>query len=68
MSEMKFSCPHCEQHLQCDERLGGRQITCPACHHLINIPPGPDQSLESGRTWDTFVPPKLPPDKSKPNL
>jgi hypothetical protein len=71
MSEYKFSCSHCEQHLQCDESLGGKQITCPACHHLIRIPPSPaqlagaDYSAESGRTWDTFVNRPSPP-KPKP--
>jgi hypothetical protein len=62
MSDFKFSCPHCEQHLQCDERLGGRQIQCPACHHLIAIPLSPaqqaqgKQAVESGQTWNTYVP------------
>jgi hypothetical protein len=62
MSEFKFSCPHCEQHMQSDEKLSGKQIECPACHHLIRIPPSPaetarsEPSVESGRTWDTFVP------------
>lgn len=63
MSEFKFSCPHCSQHLQCDERLGGKQIQCPACNHVIVIPPSPAQqaagnySPESGKTWATFIAP-----------
>ena len=71
MSEFKFSCPHCDQHLQGDERLGGKQIQCPACHHLITIPLSPAQqelgkkAVESGNTWATFLPrapkPKEPP-------
>lgn len=71
MSEFKFSCPQCEQHLQCDERLSGKQIQCPACNHLIVIPPSPAQQAqgnyapESGQTWATFIPrgptPKDPP-------
>ncbi len=62
MAEFKFSCPFCGQHLQCDEQLAGRQITCPACHHLMTIPPSPAQAAqgnyapESGMTWATFVP------------
>lgn len=68
MSEFKFSCPHCDQHLQCDERLGGKQIQCPACKHLIVIPPSPSQQAggnlapESGQTWATHIPrqPKPP--------
>jgi hypothetical protein len=26
MSEFRFSCPHCQQHLQCDERFSGQDI------------------------------------------
>ena len=29
MSEFKFSCPHCDQHIQCDSKFSGRQIQCP---------------------------------------
>jgi DNA-directed RNA polymerase subunit RPC12/RpoP len=60
MNEMKFSCPKCQQHLQCDEQFAGREIQCPSCHHLIRIPPVPgktaEYSPESGKTWATFVP------------
>jgi hypothetical protein len=60
MSEYKFACPHCGQHLQCDEQLSGREIQCPNCHHLLHIPPVPGKtaqySPESGKTWATFVP------------
>jgi DNA-directed RNA polymerase subunit RPC12/RpoP len=59
MSEFKFSCPECGQHLKCDEQLSGRQIQCPQCRHLIRIPPVPGKtaqySPESGATWATFV-------------
>ncbi len=59
MSEFKFACPHCRQHLQCDEQLSGREIQCPKCHHLLHIPPVPgktaEYSPESGQTWATFV-------------
>lgn len=62
MSEFKFSCPHCEQHIQCDESYSGKQMQCPACNHLIVIPLSPakivsgHKTVESGRTWDTFLP------------
>ena len=81
MSEFKFSCPRCQQHLQGDEQFAGREIQCPACHALIRIPPVPGQtaeySPESGQTWATFVPsgnvqpPKdvsLAPKPAPPNL
>jgi DNA-directed RNA polymerase subunit RPC12/RpoP len=59
MSQFKFSCPHCDQHLQCDEQASGREIQCPNCHHLIRVPPIPGRTAEynpeSGKTWATFV-------------
>lgn len=61
MSQFKFSCPRCEQHLQCDEQFSGREIQCPSCHHLIRIPPVPGKTnqynAESGQTWQTFIKP-----------
>ena len=61
MSQMKFSCPKCQQHLQCDEQFSGREIQCPGCQHLIRIPPIPGKTVEynpeSGKTWATFVSP-----------
>jgi hypothetical protein len=75
MSEFKFSCPHCQQHLQCDAQFSGREIQCPGCHHLIRIPPVPGKTVdykpESGKTWATYVaPPKNAsnnPKKNDPN-
>jgi hypothetical protein len=59
MSEFKFNCPHCRQHLKCDEQASGRQIQCPNCNHLIRIPPVPGQTAdyrpEAGMTWATHV-------------
>lgn len=34
---MKFSCPHCAQHLEADEAWIGQQINCPACATPILI-------------------------------
>jgi hypothetical protein len=65
MSDFKFNCPHCDQHLQCDEGLSGRQIQCPACNKLIRIPSVPgntaNYSPESGQTWATHMPAPKPP-------
>jgi hypothetical protein len=61
MSEFKFNCPHCNQHLQCDEQSSGRQIQCPSCNVLIRIPSVPGKTAqctpESGMTWATYVHP-----------
>ena len=68
MSEFKFECSHCQQHIACDEQFSGRQIKCPACQHLITIPHVPGKTVdyqpESGKTWATYVP---PPRVKKPN-
>ena len=62
MNQFKFSCPQCQQHLQCDEQFSGREIQCPGCHHLIRIPNPPagtgftQVEPEVGRTWDTHPP------------
>lgn len=38
MSDFKFSCPQCGQHLSGDSEWGGRQIQCPGCQATINVP------------------------------
>ena len=38
MAEIKFSCPHCNQHISCDEPWAGHQIQCPACRNSIVVP------------------------------
>jgi hypothetical protein len=38
MSEIKFACPHCDQHIACDESYGGRTLQCPACLGTMRIP------------------------------
>ena len=38
MAEIKFACPACDQHIQCDSSWAGEQITCPGCQSSIVIP------------------------------
>ena len=38
MSELKFSCPHCQQHIQCDPGYAGMEIACPACNNQMLVP------------------------------
>jgi DNA-directed RNA polymerase subunit RPC12/RpoP len=38
MSDLKFSCPSCGQHIQCPEDHAGENIPCPECAHLIRVP------------------------------
>lgn len=38
MAEIKLSCPHCGQHLKCDESWLGQVIPCPACQGTFPAP------------------------------
>ena len=41
MSEFKFSCAACGQHIRCDTSYVGTKAKCPACQSAIVIPPPP---------------------------
>ncbi|HEY3931133.1 MAG TPA: hypothetical protein VGM58_02065 [Verrucomicrobiae bacterium] len=41
ISELKFACPVCQQHIACDPGLGGLQMECPTCLAKIIIPKAP---------------------------
>jgi hypothetical protein len=38
MSEIKFSCPSCQQHISADAAYAGMQINCPACSSPMIVP------------------------------
>src|SRR5260221_508417 len=38
MSEIKLACPHCRQHIACDENYADLQIACPACRRPMIVP------------------------------
>ena len=38
MIDLKFSCPACGQHIQCDETHAGENFPCPGCAHLVRVP------------------------------
>jgi regulation of enolase protein 1 (concanavalin A-like superfamily) len=44
MSEFKFACPVCGQHMMCDSSQGGSVMECPTCFQRIIAPqaPAPD--------------------------
>ena len=52
MSEFKFSCPQCGQHILCDALWSGRQINCPACQQPLVVPslgpPVPEAATMTG--------------------
>src|SRR5512137_1960648 len=41
MSEFKFACPVCGQHLTADSTTTGAQISCPTCFQKIVVPQAP---------------------------
>jgi hypothetical protein len=38
MSEIKFACPHCSQHITCDDLYCGEKILCPGCDKEMFVP------------------------------
>src|SRR5688572_2752703 len=38
MSAMKFSCPGCAQHIECDAGYAGMQVNCPSCQKAMIVP------------------------------
>src|SRR6185312_4735901 len=41
MSEFKFACPICGQHITADSKDAGSQIACPTCYRKIIVPSAP---------------------------
>ena len=38
MSEIKFACPHCQQHIACDGDYADLRIVCPSCGKPMVVP------------------------------
>jgi hypothetical protein len=38
MSEIKFACPHCGQHIACNPDYADMCIVCPTCHQPMEVP------------------------------
>src|SRR5277367_4133407 len=48
MSEFKYACPVCGQHIKCDSSQVGTVMECPTCFQKITVPQSPasdDQKL-----------------------
>ena len=41
MSEFKFACPVCGQHIKCDSAKSGSQMECPTCFRQMVVPQAP---------------------------
>jgi hypothetical protein len=44
MSEFKFACPICGQHITADSKDSGSEISCPTCYRKIVVPSAPATS------------------------
>lgn len=38
MADMTFTCPQCQQGIQCDTQWSGKQIQCPTCQATVTVP------------------------------
>jgi DNA-directed RNA polymerase subunit RPC12/RpoP len=38
MSDVRFACPYCGQHIACDRSYSGNAIDCPSCGARITVP------------------------------
>jgi DNA-directed RNA polymerase subunit RPC12/RpoP len=43
MSEFKYACPVCGQHIKCDSSQAGTQMQCPTCFQKIIVPQAPTE-------------------------
>jgi len=41
MSEFKYACPVCGQHIKCDSSQAGSVMECPTCYQKITVPQAP---------------------------
>src|SRR5712671_1173492 len=41
MSEFKFACPVCGQHITADSKTSGSKLDCPTCFQKIIVPQAP---------------------------
>jgi hypothetical protein len=63
MSEIKFNCPVCGQHIATDSNAAGALIECPTCFQAINIPQAPAQLSKYTLSATQYI---KPPPASRP--
>ena len=54
MADMKFTCPHCGQDIECDELWSGHEIQCPTCQRPLMVRPSPTRHRM--RRWPSAKP------------
>lgn len=60
MSEFKFACPVCGQHMMCDTSQGGSIMECPTCFQKIVAPQAPAPDAKFILTGSLYVEKKIP--------
>lgn len=61
MSEFKYACPVCGQHIRCDSSQAGSVMDCPTCFQKITVPQAPaDADSKFILTGSKFVEKKIP--------
>ena len=51
MENLKFSCPHCGQHIRCNPSMVGASVACPTCKVALTVP-GPERPGEASPFFD----------------
>jgi hypothetical protein len=64
MSDIKFACPHCRQHITCDGDYASICIDCPSCGGMLMVP---RLSSVNASHPDTVIVASLPPPKPPPS-
>ena len=62
MADIKFSCPHCQQHIQAEQGYVGTQISCPACNGSMMVPGDATAPSPVPLSAQTHAPPPPPPE------
>ena len=58
MSDLKFTCPSCAQHIQCDQDYANERIPCPSCGTVVRVPV--DAPIVTKAPIPAAVPPTTP--------
>jgi DNA-directed RNA polymerase subunit RPC12/RpoP len=60
MSEFKYACPVCGQHMMCDSSQSGSVMECPTCYQKIVAPQAPAADAKFILTGTKFTEKKIP--------
>jgi hypothetical protein len=68
MSEFKFACPVCGQHITADSKDSGSKISCPTCFRKIVVPQAPSSNESKFVLSASEADKKRPPQPNVPEL